>query len=523
MDYWKNKIVIHRFMFVSLAIYFSINLPNLTLLPIFNDESIYLDWAWGTRIPGHLYDSLLDAKQPLMIWIFGIFENFFHDPLFAGRFASVLIGSVTAIGIYSVANKLLNKHAAIFASLLYSVIPIFVFYNRQALMEGAVACIGIWSFNALLNLLCRPSIGKGIILGVIQGIGFFIKSSSLLFVVSSTFIILFCLIKKRRVELIKPYLISIAAIFVIDFLIFINALFWQTLSSNNRYSYTLGELFAFPFNSWIDHFLGFFEMGFLFVTPLVFIAGIIGMFFMGKDKIRNYKTFLAYFIFALLLEIFLVRFQHQRYIVAFLPFIVISASYVLSILWGGNVWRKSLAVASFLLPVLFSVVLIFNPEYYIVQLHKISKYSDYGYISGQTSGYGINEVMRYIEENSSGSQASIVMFGANVGNPESAVDLYSQKAPNLVPLYIDSKFYPGINEYECVTSKYPLFFVTRDDQQAGMEKYFTMEKLFLNPDKIYSVRIYTLKKNCSGKTLSLSDMYEGVVNKALEMKSGGYK
>src|SRR4030042_6801086 len=88
--------------------YFTFNLLNLTKLPIFNDEAIYLDWAWSyTHTPGHLFDSLLDAKQPLMIWVFAFFENIFADPLIAGRFASVLIGAGTTWGIYLITKQLI--------------------------------------------------------------------------------------------------------------------------------------------------------------------------------------------------------------------------------------------------------------------------------------------------------------------------------------------------------------------------------------------------------------------------------
>src|SRR6266404_5132968 len=82
--------------------YFLLNTINLGLLPIFNDESIYLDWGWlSIHVPGNAYISLTDAKQPLLIWIFGIFATIFPDPLFAGRFVSVIIGSLTLAGIYS--------------------------------------------------------------------------------------------------------------------------------------------------------------------------------------------------------------------------------------------------------------------------------------------------------------------------------------------------------------------------------------------------------------------------------------
>jgi 4-amino-4-deoxy-L-arabinose transferase-like glycosyltransferase len=106
----------HRLFFGLLLATFLIHLINITKLPIFNDESIYLDWAWTSwHIPGHAFDSLLDAKQPLMIWIFGLSEMIFADPLFAGRLVSVLFGLLTAIGIYLVTLRLFRNSVAHFA------------------------------------------------------------------------------------------------------------------------------------------------------------------------------------------------------------------------------------------------------------------------------------------------------------------------------------------------------------------------------------------------------------------------
>ncbi len=126
MNLWKNLTTTYRFLAILVIVYFFVHLINLTFLPIFNDESIYLDWAWSnTHMPGHLYDSLLDAKQPLMVWIFTFFENFFADPLFAGRFASIIIGCVSAFGIYVLTKKIFSKQIALTAALLYTVTPIF--------------------------------------------------------------------------------------------------------------------------------------------------------------------------------------------------------------------------------------------------------------------------------------------------------------------------------------------------------------------------------------------------------------
>lgn len=522
MDFWKNVIIPYRVIIIISLSYFFLHIINLTLLPIFNDESIYIDWGWShTHMPGHLYDALLDAKQPLMIWLFGIFQNFFADPLFAGRFVSVLFGLMTMLGIYTLAKKITNAHVAVISSLVFSIIPIFVFYNRQALFEAAVASVGIWSCVALINLIRTPSTKNSILLGIILGIGFFIKSSSLLFIVSVIAILIFYIIIQKRVVLIKPFFIALVAFFCTDFLLFVNPIFWETFSSNSRYAFTISELLAFPVSEWFRNLSGLFEIGFFFMTPLVFIASIAGMYLFTKKKLRNSIIFLVFFLIALALEIISGKTQSQRYLVSFLPFLIIPASYVFYLLWTGTAWKKSIVIISCIVPLTVSLLLIVHPESYIAQSEKVSRYADVGHIRGQTSGHGINEAMVYMNEQSKG-QPAMVLFGFNIGNPESAVNLYSQRTPNLAPMHTDAQMFAGIEEYECLTSQYPVFLVTRNDQRLGMDRYFTLEKSFLNPDKTYSVSIYTLEKNCTGKSTSLSDIYHPTMNKIFQMKKGIY-
>jgi 4-amino-4-deoxy-L-arabinose transferase-like glycosyltransferase len=519
MQYCKDKIMSHKGIFVLLLLFLILHGINLTLLPIFNDESIYLDWGWTyTHMPGHLYDSLLDAKQPLMIWVFGIFENFFSDPLFAGRFASVIIGAITTLGIYTLTKKLFTKQIALLAALLYTIIPLFVFYNRQALMESAIACIGIWSGNALLMLFRQPTTRNGVIVGILFGIGFFIKSSILLFIIPSSLIILYSIGKNNKKELIQPYFISLGAMIAIDSLLFLSPVFWETFSSNSRYSYTLAEMFTFPIQAWLHHILAFFEIGFIFITPLIFLTSLLGIALMLKTNKQNHTIFLAYFLLALLLEMFSAKSQSQRYLVPFLPFLIIPAAYVFWILWSSSFWKKTIVLISLAFPIILSLMIIVTPKEYLLQLSNISQYADRGYLFGQTAGYGIKETMHYLNEHTSPSRPSLVVFGLHTGNPENAIDIYAQKSPNLYPLHIDSQLIPGLDQYQCLTSQYPLFFVTRQDQLLGLDRFFSLTKSFHNPHTSYTTRIYTLKKDCEGKTLSLSDFYQGAMKQIDTMR-----
>jgi len=50
--------------------YFATRLFNLTLMPIFTDEAIYIRWSEiALYDPTWRFISLSDGKQPLMIWL----------------------------------------------------------------------------------------------------------------------------------------------------------------------------------------------------------------------------------------------------------------------------------------------------------------------------------------------------------------------------------------------------------------------------------------------------------------------
>lgn len=515
----KKKITVHRNILLLLVFYFVIHFINLTLLPPFNDESIYLDWAWTQlHMPGHLYDSLMDAKQPLMIWLFGIAENIFTDPLFAGRFVSVIFGSLTLLGIYKITSFLFDKKIALYAAGLYSIVPLFVFYNRQALMESAIACIGIWALYVLLKLLRNPNIDNGILLGIVFGIGFFIKSSTILFIIASIMIIFFLILVRQKTLLIKPILVAIAAFFCIDFLLFIHPLFWQTFASNNRYTYSFSEYMALPIFQWVEHLFGSLEIAFFFITPFLLIFGISGIYLMKKNKIKNYYVFITYFVIALVIEIFSARTQNQRYIVPFLPFLVIPAAYMMNNFLQGNIVKRTLVIIALLPVVVSTSLLLVNPDFYIMQMARVSTYSNVEHIRGQMSGYGIKEVMSYIKNHSQPGEPTLVLFALNTGNPENAVNIYSQRDAQLYGLHIDRSFFPDIDQYQCFSSKYPTFFVTRYDQQIGLDQFFEQRTIFKNPDQKYYLGIYSHKKNCRGKTLSLSDYYTPAMVTISEMR-----
>ncbi len=82
--------------------YFLTRLINLTILPIFTDEAIYLRWSQIMAYDAGLrFLPLTDGKPPLFFWLMMFPIKFLanFDILFAGRLTSVLCGFLGLSGV----------------------------------------------------------------------------------------------------------------------------------------------------------------------------------------------------------------------------------------------------------------------------------------------------------------------------------------------------------------------------------------------------------------------------------------
>src|SRR3989344_7751595 len=110
---------------VVLALFFLTRVYNLTVLPIFTDEAIYIRWSQiGSRDAAWRFISLVDGKQPLFTWIAMVFMRFISDPVLAGRLVSVFAGLGSFIGMFFLGREVFkNIRVGVIASILYLVSP----------------------------------------------------------------------------------------------------------------------------------------------------------------------------------------------------------------------------------------------------------------------------------------------------------------------------------------------------------------------------------------------------------------
>ncbi|MCL4385594.1 MAG: glycosyltransferase family 39 protein [Cyanobacteria bacterium] len=503
-----NLIKNHKEIGIITIFYFFLRLINLTKIPVFNDEAIYLDWGWrSVHVPGNLFYSLYDGKQPLLMWIFGIFESIFSDPLFAGRIVSVIAGFIAALGIYLIGKKYFNRKVAINAILLYSVIPIFAFFDRQALMESAISAIAVWLIYLFLNLLDNPTTLNAYFLGATLGFGYFIKSNSLFFSLSIFVLCIVHFYKSKSINkkqifrmLLKAFIISQAILAVL----YIQGRFWSTLSMNSRYSLSMLEIIKLPVTKWINNFKNYFEISFWQLTPLILIAGFFGLLMITREnnKRRNYIAY--YFIINLILLVIFTRNITSRYIVSFLPLITLFCSYF------AFIYREKINfyISSFILilvPFLITIFQIASPMNYFNFLSKFTSFSQKDeYINSWTSGYGVREAYNFTED-IAGNKNIILGVRLDAGNPENGILMYAYKNKNITPVYFDSKLLDKkALESACIKTKMPLYFVSRGGQLAGLNKYLYEIKKFYKPEGSEYVGVYGLKDKCGEKVYNLS-------------------
>lgn len=84
---------------------------------------------------------------------------------------------------------------------------------------------------------------------------------------------------------------------------------------------------------------------------------------------------------------------------------------------------------------------------------------------------------------------------------------YFQKSNNIKVTYLDSQLFGrSLDKIRCLKYKDPVYFVSRDEQQGGLNEYFSLLQRFKNPYTNYSVGVYKLSENCSGETFVIPDV-----------------
>jgi Dolichyl-phosphate-mannose-protein mannosyltransferase len=152
---------------------------HLTVLPVFMDESIHLFWSTRLLRESWFLRPLDDGKS-LQILLQSLWVPGASDPLWAGRFTSVLIGGLGLWATLRIGTLLYDRRVGLVAAGAYLVCPFTFFHDRLALADVYLASFTGLTLLWSLELLRAPTAWGGVRLGLAMAAGVLAKVPGLI-------------------------------------------------------------------------------------------------------------------------------------------------------------------------------------------------------------------------------------------------------------------------------------------------------------------------------------------------------
>ena len=398
-----------------ILLYLCSRIIRLDSFPIFTDEGIYIRWAKVAGAdPNWRFISLTDGKQPLHTWGMIPFLKVFSDNLLlGGRSFSVLSGFVALCGMFATCTYLYGKkYAGYVGALLYTITPMFLFYDRLALADSAVNAGALWMLFGSLLLMRTLRLDVALSLGLGAGIVLLTKSSSQLFLGLSALAPLTQLYKKESRWKVRAatYYLLLVVVGVIAFVIYnvqrLSPYLYLVAEKNKTFVLTFGEFISNPFALfWGNiHLIPWYvsaEMGYV----LAFF-GIAGLYMYAKKDWQHALYVCLWILLPYLAITSFAKVLFPRYVLYLAGFLIVGATY-----WFVQAKRTTALVSAAV--VLLSVGYM---NYTIVFSQSQIPFPpvDRGqYIESFNAGWGVKDMIAYARERSAhdGKPVKIIAEG----------------------------------------------------------------------------------------------------------------
>jgi len=398
-----------------------LRLWNLTIIPVFADEAIYIRWAQIMRAEETLrFLPLSDGKQPLFMWLAIPILKIVDDPLFAGRLVSVLSGLGVVVGVFVLTYLLFESYfLSILSSFIFSILPFSVFFDRFALVDSLLSFFGIWTIIFFVITTKYLRLDTAMIAGFFLGGALLTKSPGIYFALLSPLILItvawprdFGSFIKRLFKLVCLFLSTYAIAFVMQNILRLGPNFHLISIRNRDYVYPISHLITSPLDPLKPFLARNLEYIWIMGTvPLVLMA-VVGIFVGIRYYLARLIFLLAIFFLPILVSSEFSKVMTARYIYPSIPYIAIISS--LSFLplkfsnrsdfFLGRVmsFLKAWSYGALVITVFVAFVgmasyqdwlLLTNPE-----KARLPRSERSGYLEDWTSGYGIKDAADFLRE-----------------------------------------------------------------------------------------------------------------------------
>jgi 4-amino-4-deoxy-L-arabinose transferase-like glycosyltransferase len=413
-------------------------LYNLTKLPIFTDEAMYLNWGkliWHDW-QKNLFISLTDGQQPFFLWLTTLSYGFGKgNILFWGRIISVLSGLGTVGMLILIGKKIFNQTLGILAAFFYVLSPFALWYDRLTIKDSFLLLLAVIIFYLSLE---KITIKRSLLIGVILGIALLTKSIAYFYIglLFSNAVLLsfsrnFKFSFKSFWKYCRYFVLSLGIGYGMSQVMRFSSAFDSINSKNQVFLLPLTEFLQNPFQlikhntyssvSWI---IGY-------ISLPILLTSFLGMVhFFRKIDWRLGAAIGLWGLVPLGFEIFMARIFFPRYfLIILLP---------ISIFFGcGLYWIYDLLVKK--IPKSLVIVLlglVFLPNVILAgeiltdpRKAKLPEIEKWQYIDGWPSGYGLWESIKFINDNYLLNNKPVSILAENVTLIPSGYELYFENNP----------------------------------------------------------------------------------------------
>lgn len=397
-------------------------LVNLDLLPIFADEAIYIRWAqliWQKTY--YFFIPLSDGKTPLFMWLLAPLLKFGADPLLTARVLSIISGLATLLGVYFLTKKIFSSKTAFLAGILVILQPFLLFYDRISLTDSLLTALVIWSFYLTFQLLTKPSLKLGIILGLLAGAVLLTKPSGLLFLLLNLLLLFLFPLKKIK-TIIKPGAVTLAISLGLYNLLRLSSAFPLISSRSQDYLRSNQEIIHEFFRYFLPTFKVFFSWLVSYLSwPAIFLI-IISLFLAIKKKTKIIIILFVWMLVPFLIQIAIGKIIYPRYLLPIIPFLIIILS------WGLTRINKLswlLAILFLFFWLKFDWFLLTNPAQ-----APLNQWERDQYIQQWSSGYGLKEIKDYLNNLPQDKQVLVATEGS-FGTLPNGLEIYFTNSKNI--------------------------------------------------------------------------------------------
>lgn len=434
MAFIKKYRVIILLSILLIAVYLITRLINLTHLPIFTDEAIYIRWSQiAKQDASWRFISLTDGRQPMYVWVTMTLLRLIHDPLFAGRLTSVITGLFSMIGMFFLSRELFkNKWIGLLAAGIYAVFPFAVVYDRMALYDSMVVMFAIWGLFIEVLLVRRLKSHLAFIAGLIVGGGMLTKSNAFFNIYFLPFtLLLFDFSKnqcvKRFVRWVLLAILTTGLAYMYYSILRLSPYFGIIAEKNYTFIYSFHDWLQHPFTFFGGNFHGLFFWMITYINWLGFVL-VVASFFILRKYWREKLLLLVWFGLPFLALAIDGKVLYPRYILPMVIFLI--PLMAVSISTSFRLFNKKI-VGTLLIILLFGAYLLVDRYILFDFAHAPIPGSDLAqYSNSWPAGAGVREITSFLSQKAQQEHIYVATQGMYGLMPE-AMEIYLANNPNV--------------------------------------------------------------------------------------------